>query len=162
MGMELGAWFERGVRILFWFYRAVAAWEDFRYRAIRLQVFAGFGIAGGVLRFGVLCLSFSLPGRWEAALADVGLAMLVGVALLALSILTRQAVGAGDGWFFVVSALYLGLQRNVLLLLGGLTACFIYCSVLLVWGRLRCVSVRKRKVPFLPFLIPVCLGMACL
>lgn len=162
MSMELGMWFEYGLQILFWFYLAVAAWEDFRYRSIRLQVFAGFGIAGGVLRFGVLCLSCSLPGRWEAALADVGLAMLVGVGLLALSLMTRQAVGAGDGWFFVVSALYLGLWRNVMLFLGGLAACFIYCSALFIWGRLRCVSVRKRKVPFLPFLIPVCLGMACL
>ena len=63
-------------------------------------------------------LSCSLPGRWEAALAGMGLAMLVGVGPLALSLMTRQAVGGRDGWFFVVSALYLGLWRNVMVILG--------------------------------------------
>ena len=159
MNTEWGTGINGAMRLMFLVYLATAAWQDFRYRAIGFYVFAGFGIAGGVLRFAYLCLECSVPGSWQPAVADMAMALAVGGGLLALSAATDQAVGAGDGWFFVVSALYLGFWKNVLLLTGGLLICFCYCSVLLGWRRLHRVSVRKRKIPFLPFLIPVCLGI---
>ena len=159
MSTQWGMWISGIMRLAFLVYLITAAWQDFKYRSIRFYVFAGFGIAGGVLRFTFLCMECSIPGSWQPAVADTVMALGIGGGLLVLSVLTRQAVGVGDGWFFVVSALYLGFWKNVLLLAGGLLICFCYCSGLLVWGRLHRVSVRKRKIPFLPFLIPVCLGI---
>lgn len=157
--MENGMWISRLMRLVFVVFLAVSAGQDLRYRAIRLPVFVGFGFAGSVLRFCFLCLECSIPGRWQAELADLAMALSVGVFLLVLSAVTRQSVGTGDGWFFVVSALYLGFWKNVALLLGGLGVCFFYCSGLLIWGKMHKVSVGKRRIPFLPFLIPVSLGL---
>lgn len=155
-------WIGRCLRLVFVLYLLMAAWQDLRSRTIRTEVFAVFGIAGLVMRAGQLFAECRGAAQWRNGLADTGLALLVGAGLLGLSAVSGQAVGMGDGIFFIVSSFYLGLRQNLALLAGGLLLCFLYCGGLLLWGCARNIRVGARRVPFLPFLVPVGIGLVWL
>ena len=148
---------------------AVTAFQDCRERRIRVSVFVIFGTAGIVLRGVELFLEINaLSGDWESVdlwgfaarrILDVGAAMAVGGGMLLLSAMTRGAIGRGDGLFFSVSGLYLEFFRNLILLMGGLTCCFLVCGILVIKGVCAGQNVRRRSVPFLPFLVPGGIGV---
>lgn len=151
---------------------AVSAFQDYRGHRIHISVFVIFGMAGIVLRGIQLFLELSVLS-WDWGFGDLwgfaarrllgfGASMTVGGVLLILSAVTREGIGRGDGWFFVVSGLYLGFGKNLLLLSGGLLFCFLVCSVLMVRGIQKNQSVRKLRIPFLPFLIPAGIGLMLL
>lgn len=176
-------------------YLAVAGWQDFRYRKIRVGVFLGFGIAGGIIRGAGLILENRLrlqvmwggwslaggggaggwqfpnngipeEGAWQLAVAaDISAAMAIGGALLLLAAVTGEAIGKGDGWFFVVSGIYLGFWRNLALLWGSLILSIILGGVILASGlkkKGRIVSGGKLTLPFLTLAAPVGLGVLLL
>lgn len=87
---------------------------------------------------------------WPELAAIAGSAA-VGVLLLIISRAARGAVGEGDGWFFVVSGLYISWKINLGLLCYGLILSSMYGILLTVWGTVKGISVRKKKIPFLPF-----------
>lgn len=155
-------WVGRCLRLVFVLYLLTAAWQDLRSRTISTEVFAVFGVAGLLLRGGQLLAECRTAEQWSAGLTDTGLALLVGAGLLGLSVATGHAVGAGDGLFFMVSSFYLGLWQNLALLVGGLLLCFLFCSGLLLWGCARNIRVGAYRVPFLPFLVPVGIGLVWL
>ena len=97
-----------------------AAWQDVKCQEIsgRFLVIAGF--LGGFFCF--------LMGR---DLKMTGMSVLVGAALLLLHRITQGGIGDGDGWFFVVTGLYLTATENLLLLLSGIIFCGIYSLTLL-------------------------------
>ncbi len=75
--------------------------------------------------------------------------MLLGLALILVSMVTRGSVGLGDGLLLVVTGVYLGGSRNLeLLMIGLLLAAF--------WS-LGLVVVKKKKgkqeIAFVPFLL---------
>jgi leader peptidase (prepilin peptidase)/N-methyltransferase len=138
-------------KILFGVFLLAAAWEDGREKAVSVWLFQAAGIAGAILAF--------LQG-------DIGverlLSCMVGVGLLLLSRLTGEAIGMGDGWFFVVSGLFLRARLNLKLLFYGIFVNGIICGGIYLWGRLRGRDVKKKPVPFLPFLVPVWIGLVIL
>lgn len=151
---------------------AVASWQDLRGRSIKVWVFAGFGGAGAVLRCIQLMLEIGMACQGKdmyracclmgERLFDMGLAMAIGTGLLYLSWVTGEAVGRGDGWFFVISGLYLGAVRNLLLLAGGLGACFLMCLLLVIRNMAQgrpVREIRRLRLPFLPFLLPSGIGV---
>ena len=117
---------------------AVLAYEDIRKGMMNVIVISLCGVSGAVLRLisgaGIRAL---LPGT------------IVGLALLVLSLASRQAIGYGDGLVFTVSGIYLGLTGNIIfllisLLLGAVT------SILLIVIKIR----RKNdRIPFAPFML---------
>ena len=133
---------------IFGIYLGLAVYQDIRRKSVPFVLFLVFGILGGVMRFGMLC-------REWTGIGEVLSGLLLGVMLLGLSHLSGQALGEGDGWFFLVSACYLSAWENVTLFLGGLFLCAIACLFLVVWGRFHGICMRKRRVAFLPFLLPV-------
>lgn len=197
---------EAGMKIMiillrggFLVYLAVTGWQDYRYRRIRVGVFLGFGIAGGIIRGTGLILENSLrlqitwggwplagsygagtgvwqfpgigkpeEGPWQlagAAAADIGAAMAIGCVLLLLAAVTREAVGKGDGWFFIVSGIYLGFWRNLALLWGSLVLSIIIGGVILASGLKKkggIVNAGKQTLPFLTLAVPVGLGVLLL
>ncbi len=138
-------------KIIFGVFLLAAAWEDGREKAVSVWLFQAAGIAGLILAL--------LQG-------DVGrerlLSCMIGVGLLLLSRLTGEAMGMGDGWFFVVSGLYLSALLNLKLLIFGIFLNGIVCGVIYLWGCLRGRDYKKKTVPFLPFLIPVWIGLVML
>ena len=87
------------------------------------------------------------------------MAMAVGVGLLFLSRITKEAVGKGDGWFFLISGIYLGAVKNLVLLAGGLGICFLLSMVLVFKGIIQGTDRGRLRIPLLPFLLPAGIGV---
>lgn len=138
-------------KIIFGVFLLAAAWEDGREKAVSVWLFQAAGMAGLILAL--------LQG-------DIGrerlLSCMIGVGLLLLSRLTGEAIGMGDGWFFVVSGLFLRARLNLKLLICGIFLNGIVCGGIYVWGWLQGRDYKKKTVPFLPFLVPVWFGLVML
>ena len=93
----------------------------------------------------------------------------IGIFLIVAALITRQAVGTGDGLVFILSGLLLGFWGNIRLLLISL---FIELLFIGGWmlvrkirgGRVYMSETMKKRIPFLPFIllsyILVCKGEA--
>lgn len=153
----------------FLIFLAAAGYQDLKDRRIHICLFLAFGTAGAALKGIHMVLElrsyiagYGMEEAWIQAgkhFKDTGMAVMVGGALLALSAATGEAVGRGDGWFFVVSGIYLDFARNLLLLCGGLILCFLACAVLFMRGMGNGRDVRHMRLPFLPFLVPAGMGV---
>nr|WP_314463994.1 prepilin peptidase [uncultured Clostridium sp.] len=139
---------ERMNCIVFGMFLLAAAWEDGRRKSIRIQLFISAGAAGIVLCF---LQREDLTSRLTGCL--------VGLALLAVSRLTKESVGTGDGCFFIISGLFFPALFNLKLLVYGLSLCGIFCGLFFLINRVNGVDVGKEKIPFIPFLVPVWLIM---
>lgn len=125
-----------------------AAWQDGRERSVSIWIFLIGAMAGAFLAF--------LGGRLGA---ERILSCSVGGGLLLLSRLTKGAIGPGDGLFFAVSGLFLSPSANISLLILGVCLNGVFCALYFLYGLARGENMRKKAVPFLPFLVPVWLGM---
>ena len=134
--------------MLFLIFLAVAAWQDMRDKEIDAWLYVVFG---GLIWFGKLCFDGPVE-LWREAVNAVP-----GIALVLLSRLSGGAVGEGDGWFFVVAGVALGVRNAVALFFISLFLCCLWCAGMAVWGWRRRISVRRRTVPFLPFVLPAVL-----
>ena len=135
---------------LFFVFLGIAAWQDLRTRRISLDVLAG-GAAAGI----ITCV-------WKARFpGEIILAMIPGIGLLTVSILTGGLLGEGDGLFLIVSGLFLEWQECVLLLIAGQIFCGIFGLAMMVGSQIGTGggSVRKQRLPFLPFLLPAALWL---
>ncbi len=143
--------FESINRIVFSIFLLLAAWQDRREKHISIWLLAAAGLAGIFLSF---------------LRADFGterlLSSLAGVGLLILSRLTDEAIGSGDGWFFTVSGLYLTPVLNLKLLIYGTFLSGLICGGIYFYSRLKGKDVRRKPVAFLPFLVPVWIGLVIL
>ena len=133
--------------IVFGMFLLAAAWEDGRKKSISIWLLLSGGAAGIVL-----CLlqredSFKYTG------------CLVGLALLAVSKLSKESVGTGDGCFFIISGLFLPALSNLILFFYGLSLSGIFCGLFFLLNRLKGNDVGKERIPFIPFLVPVWLIM---
>lgn len=134
--------------MLFLIFLAVAAWQDMRDKEIDAWLYVVFG---GLIWFGKLCFDGPVE-LWREAVNAVP-----GIALVLLSRLSGGTVGEGDGWFFVVAGVALGVRNAVALFFMSLFLCCLWCAGMAVWGWRRRISVRRRTVPFLPFVLPAVL-----
>lgn len=114
------------------------AWMDIRNKEISL-------VSAGV--FAVIGVLFSVQkggGGWQMLLSTG-----TGVMFLGLSILTRGAIGMGDGWLIAALGTVLSVQE---LLYTVCTGMFLAAGCALI---LLAVFHRKRdaEIPFVPFLL---------
>lgn len=128
----------------------VAAWQDLRQKTIDMRILLwGAGTA--------LLLSFGGGGGSALSLAA---GSIPGIFLLIGGRLTAGEIGSGDGWFFLVSGWYLGIQGVAVLLCGAIFLCGIWALAYLFWKQVsQNKSVRKDTLPFLPFAVPIWVGM---
>lgn len=123
---------------------AAAVWQDLRLRSLGRGFLLGSGIGG--LLTGIFC-----GVEWRTA----ALSALVGILILLLGRATGDGIGEGDGWFFVVTGFFLEPGENLMLFLSGLFVSGIYGLVLAVSVFAGGGSVRRKRFPFLPCLIPM-------
>lgn len=98
------------------------------------------GVIGVILQFGII---------QENGLEILG-GILIGVVLLLLAKITREKIGYGDGWIFVVTGIYLGFHSNMYLLLLSLFLASLVSICLLVFKKVN----RKTELPFVSFILP--------
>lgn len=147
------------MKIVWFVFLGIAAWMDARTRQISVWLYMLFGGIG---------LLSAAEALWNQKISGVsgygGLAVSlgIGISLILLGQVTEGAIGAGDGLFFLVSGLYLTWQENLGLLYYGLLCCSMFGLGLILWGNWKGVSVRKQKLPFLPFLLFPGIWVLCL
>lgn len=114
------------------------AWTDLRKKQISLVTVAVFSVV-------MLVRAFCTGGiSWELLL-PVG----IGCFFLAVSIVTKGAVGMGDGWLIMALGLALEMEEFVTALLVGLLCCAAWAGILMsVFQR-----GRNTEIPFVPFLL---------
>ncbi len=111
---------------------------DIKSRKIHTVVNILFAAAG-------LLLFFSQEEKDAAALVG-GIA--VGMYLILFAVLTKEAVGFGDGIVVMAMGTFLGGWKTVFVLMGG----FLLASVFGVFHMCRKKANGKTRLPFLPFL----------
>lgn len=84
----------------------------------------------------------------DAAPEDMALGAALGLVLILTALVTRGAVGVGDGLVVCVAGLALGAEENFMLLLTGLILCAAVSLVGLLLGKIK----KKQELPFIPFL----------
>lgn len=74
--------------------------------------------------------------------------MAIGICLLLLSLVLREAIGFGDGLVVFVCGVFIGFFKNLMLLMMG----FLLTSItgILLIGRKK--ASKKSHLPFIPFL----------
>ena len=113
--------------------------EDMRHRHLTVIYILLFGIGGMILHmFAPVCSIYSI--LWG---------MLVGIALILISVMTRGSVGMGDGILLVVTGVYLGGYGNLELFMTGLMLSAL-CSLGLMLLKKK---NRKEEIAFVPFLL---------
>lgn len=143
------------VQIIYSMFLMQTAWHDLKKRQIPLWIFLIFGILG----FFQLCLPVLPMHAMSGSLCqETGMgqlaAFLPGMLLLGITACTQGAVGPGDGLFFIISACYLPMRGLLFLLTAGLIFCSSFGLGMVIWGSWNGISVRRMRLPFLPFLVP--------
>lgn len=117
----------------------IAALEDLKTRQVSLILFLAGAIPGilNLYNYGA-----DISAHLWAALA--------GIVMLMLSRITEGALGEGDGWFFLLSALYWDAEKVLLLFSGGLVIGCIWGMGLFMHGRWS--GNRKKTNASIPFL----------
>lgn len=92
-------------------------------------------------------------GELEPSLLCGGIAL--GGLLFLLGILTKEAIGIGDGVLLMVTGSFLGGTENFLLFLFALLGAGGYAAILLILKK----AGRKTAIPFAPFLLAAYMGM---
>lgn len=137
-----------------------AAWQDFGTKQVSTEIFWLSGSAALACQsWSVLDLAFVkaaggaepvlpfLLNTWGPYLAGA----LPGAALLALSRL-GCGIGVGDGFFFLVSGLLLGLRHNLFFLCTTVLCCGLFGLGYYVWSRMNGNDAGgKTELPLLPF-----------
>lgn len=154
MNMEMA---RMGVFLMF---LLAAAWQDFGTKQVSTELLWLSGTAALVCQsLSVLCLAFMKEAGAEEAVLPFFLnawgpylaGVLPGAALLVLSRL-GCGIGVGDGVFFLVSGLLLGLWHNLLFLCGTVLCCGLFGLGYYVWSRMRGnYKGGKTELPLLPF-----------
>lgn len=142
---------------IFLLFLLVAAGRDLKKKSVEIWIYIIFGI------WALLDMGY----RWvvmgqQIDCGNLFSSLCLGFGLLGCGILWRDAVGLGDGCFFLVSGLLLGFWENLALLCYGMLLCSLYCLGYLIWNQVYYRrNVRKDTVPFLPFLLPVGIWIVC-
>lgn len=118
---------------------AGVAYQDWKERQINVYILLGAALVGGVLQAGV-----QKDSMWDA-MAGV----CVGGVVLLLAWITRGSIGTGDGMMLMVSGIFLGLWRNISLLM---TALGMIAAVALFMFAVK-KKGRDYRLPFAPFLL---------
>lgn len=115
------------------------AWNDEKKQEIHLLLTIIMGMCGCVfhiLLFDIGSIEFFLGG-------------LLGVGLLFLGYVTKEQIGYGDGCIFIMTGFFLGIWKNMQLLLVAFLLAGIYAVTILFFKR-KC---RYDRIPFVPFVL---------
>lgn len=102
-------------------------------------------VAGGLVS---LCAAGWSAMTGESGIVSMVFAMSPGMFLLALSIVTEQQIGVGDGISAAILGLFLGAPMIYMVLMGALFLSSICAAVLLISHR----GARHSRMPWIPFM----------
>lgn len=158
MGKE---WKPEFFRTLFFFlFAASAAVQDARERSISIRTFQSFALGGAVLW--VWSFQTGMSGSAAEHVLGLLLAFLPGTFLCLLSIVSSEAIGKGDAFYFLTAAFYVSATELWILLCAGLMLSSLAGLILFAGGGAHTSGriAGKEGLPFAVFLFPaVCLKL---
>lgn len=117
----------------------ICTWEDVRKKELTTGNILLFGIGGMLLHLFVpACSIYSI--LWG---------ILLGIAVMAISWISRGGIGMGDGILLMVTGVYLGGAANLELFLMGLLLSFLWALALVVFWKKK----GQEEIAFVPFLL---------
>ncbi|MCI9448161.1 MAG: prepilin peptidase [Lachnospiraceae bacterium] len=117
----------------------ICSLEDVRHKRLTIVYILMFGIGGVILHlFAPVCSIYSIL-----------CGMLLGIAMILVSLITRGNVGIGDGMLLLVTGVYLGGYGNLQLLMTGLLLSALWALGLLAFKKKK----GKDEIAFAPFLL---------
>ena len=117
MNMKMGI--EAALRICFLLFLLSASWQDLKKKTIKKSTFQIWGTVGVILQaahiFSQIFMGTEKMEMQVIVQEVTGLmfAALLGILLLSLSTATEEAMGKGDGCFFLVAGIFLGFWKNM-------------------------------------------------
>ena len=118
---------------------SICAVEDLKQKEVTVTYILLFGIIGVFLHlFYPGCSVYSM--LWG---------LLLGIAVMAMSVLTHGEIGLGDGILLTVTGVYLGGYQNLELFLIGICLAGVWSLGVILLKKKK----RKDKIAFMPFLI---------
>ena len=121
---------------------------DIKKQEVSMPLIILYGITGVVL---------TVLGK-TTVLSDFMGGMVIGGLILILHKLTRGGIGMGDGYLLMVTGMYLGFLKNLILIFYAMLLTAAVSVFLLICKR----ADRKKKMPFVPFLFIAYMGMVIL
>jgi leader peptidase (prepilin peptidase)/N-methyltransferase len=112
---------------------------DLKNKRVYLVVSVAFAIAGIIVN-----IIFR-----RHSLISILLSLGIGVILIIISKVTREAIGMGDGIIILVLGVLNGAYENLLISLYGFLISFLVSAFLLITRKFG----RKDKIPFIPCLL---------
>lgn len=122
----------------------ICAYQDLKKREI------------SVLFLGVMSVLAIFAAIWckDVSIAQRLAGGFVGALFLAISRLTKEAIGYGDSWLVCILGVYMGAREMLqVLLFASLLAAL--CSLFYLWKKRW---KRKAAIPFVPFVAVMYLG----
>ncbi len=116
------------------------AWFDYQTELIETGCLVA--LAAG----GILCLLMRGEERW---LLQAFLGTLIGGGVLGFAWVSKESVGFGDGWLFVVTGIFLGFLQNFVLLFGSVLFAGIFAIACLVLKK----KGRNDRIALAPFVL---------
>ncbi|MBO6000034.1 MAG: prepilin peptidase [Lachnospiraceae bacterium] len=120
----------------------IAAWYDIRKKALPLLLVVVFLLLA-VIWDAVLIM------KGEAVLYERILAFLPGIFFLALSLMSSDKVGLGDGLSMIGAGQFAGAAGIFCTMCAAILLCAVYALILLAAGK----ASPKRRIAFIPFLL---------
>lgn len=118
---------------------SICAIEDLKHKEVTVTYILLFGILGVLLHL------FYPQGSVYSMLWG----LLLGVAVIWISILTHGEIGLGDGILLTVTGVYLGGYQNLELFLIGICLAGVWSLGIILLKKKK----RKDKIAFMPFLL---------
>lgn len=118
---------------------SICAIEDLKHKEVTITYILLFGILGVLLHL------FYPQGSVYSMLWG----LLLGVAVIWISILTHGEIGLGDGILLTVTGVYLGGYQNLELFLIGICLAGVWSLGIILLKKKK----RKDKIAFMPFLL---------
>lgn len=121
----------------------ISSFMDMKYRKISTRLLIVFGILAILIWVGKIYMN----GIVE--ISKILLDILPGLILLLLGKATRESIGYGDGYLFIIIGLYIGFIRTVGILITALFLIAIISIFLLIIRKIN----RGTELPFIPVVL---------
>lgn len=130
-----------GIVALFLMINGYLDWKKHEISLISILVFGVAGIGSN------LGLSYQ---HWSEMLGGFA----VGIFVIVLGFLTKEAIGFGDGLLLGVIGIWLGFRETLQILVIGLILCAVITGVLVLGKRIP----GEERIPLVPFLLLAFVG----
>lgn len=139
--------------LLFLLFSGSCLLQDLKKKSISERTFRLFALPGALLRLYELSLLWNTGGDKEA-LKNCLMCFILPALLIIISYLTMEAIGRGDGLYFLVSALYLSPGENLCLFIFAAAFAALAGLFVIAFGK-----AEKKRLPFMAFVFPKALQL---